>query len=134
MKQKKSNTLIITALFLVAASLLRMINAETGWYHFTPIVAMSIFSGAILKRQPIAFVLPLLAYLLSDVYMQVVHHNGFYGISQSFVYGGMLLVVLLGSYMKRKNIKNIAGFSIGGTLIFWVVSNLGVFLDGSYGL
>jgi len=134
MKQNTSHTLIITAVFLLAAALLRIINAETGWYHFTPIVAMSIFSGALLKRKPLAFALPLLAYLLTDIYMQIVHHNGFYGISQSFVYGAMLLVVLMGSFMKKKNILNIAGFSIGGTLLFWLISNLGVFVAGYYGI
>ncbi len=133
MKYNTRNTLIIPALLMLSAAILRMVNAETGWYNFAPIVAMGIFSGAVLKRKPLAFVLPLLAYLLTDIYMQIVHHNGFYGISQSFVYGAMLLVVLMGSFMKKKNVLNVMGFSIGGTLLFWLISNLGVFAAGSYG-
>lgn len=132
MKQNKSTIILCTVLVLLAA-ILRMVNAEYGWYNFGPLAAMSLFSGTVLGRKPLAFILPLAAYFISDAYMQFAHHNGFYGISQSFVYGAMIIIALFGSMMKKQNVLNVLGFSIGGTLLFWIISNFGVFAGGYWG-
>lgn len=133
MKQNQYKNLLIITVLVLAAALLRIINREAGWWHFAPMVAMSLFAGATLKRSPLAYILPLISFLLTDIYMQAVHHDGFYGISQGFVYGGMLAVVLLGSFMKKKNVLNVLGFSVGSSLLFWVISNFGVFMTGYWG-
>ncbi len=126
--------ILLCAALVLVATLSRIVNAETHWYNFGPMVAISLFSGAILNNKAYAYILPLASYLLSDIYLQVVHHNGFYGISQFFVYGGMALVVLLGTFMRKTNALKVLGFSIGGSLLFWLISNFGVFVSGYYGL
>jgi len=128
----RKNILLCSLLVLVAV-VSRILNAEMHWYHFGPMVAMSLFSGAVLKNKSYAFILPLAAYLISDIYLQLAHQNGFYGISQFFVYGAMALVVLLGIYMRKINAATVLGFTIGGSLLFWLISNFGVFLGGYYG-
>src|SRR5688572_3426489 len=124
MKQKNNTRIILlcTALILVA-SFSRILNAEMQWYHFAPLVAISLFSGSTLKSKSYAYILPLAAYFVSDLYMQLAHGNGFYGISQFFVYGAMVLVVLLGSFMNKLNTLKILGYTIGGSLLFWLISN-----------
>jgi len=123
----------LCAVLIFIAAVSRMINAEMHWYNFGPLVAISLFSGAVLKNKSYAYLLPLAAYFISDVYLQLVHHNGFYGISQFFVYGGMALVVALGSFMKKISALRVLGFAIGGSMLFWIVSNFGVFVSGYYG-
>lgn len=125
--------ILLCAALILAAVISRIINAEMKWYNFGPLVAISLFSGSVLKNKSFAYILPLAAYFISDLYMQAVHHNGFYGISQFFVYGGMALVVTLGTFMKKINTLKVAGFTIGGTLLFWLISNFGVFLGGYWG-
>ena len=134
MKQNNNTRVILLcAALILVATFSRIINAEMKWYHFAPLVAISLFSGAILKNKSYAYILPLAAYLLSDLYMQIAHGNGFYGISQVFVYAGMALVVLLGTTMTKINTLKVLGYSIGGSLVFWIVSNFGVFLGGYWG-
>lgn len=134
MKQNNQtrNILLCAALIFVAA-IWRIVNAEMQWYNLAPLVAIGLFSGAVLKNKSYAYILPLAAYFISDAYMQLAHGNGFYGISQFFVYGGMALVVALGTFMKKQSALNVLGYSIGGSLLFWLVSNLGVFFSGYYG-
>jgi hypothetical protein len=135
MKENTTNNrtiLLCIALVLVAVAS-RILNAEMHWYHFGPMVAMSLFSGSVLKNKSVAFILPLAAFFLSDLYLQLVHHNGFYGVSQYFVYGGMAMVVALGFLMKNISVGRVLGFTIGGSLLFWLVSNFGVFVSGYYG-
>lgn len=124
---------VLCTVLIVAAVLSRIVNAEMQWYNFGPMVAISLFSGAILKNKSYAYLLPLAGYFVSDLYIQLAHGNGFYGISQFFVYAGMALVVSLGSAMRKQNVARVLGFSMGGTLLFWIISNFGVFLGGYWG-
>src|SRR5690606_22006018 len=126
-------TFLLCAALVILAVISRLLNAEMHWYNFSPIIAMSLFSGSLLKRKSIAYLLPLLAYLISDVYLQISAGTGFYGVSQFFVYGAMALVVLLGTSMRRPNVLSVFGYSVGSALLFWVVSNFGVFLGGYWG-
>lgn len=134
---KENNNFRVLSLcagLILVAVVSRILNAEMHWYNFGPLVAISLFSGAVLKNKSYAYLLPLAAYFISDVYLQLVHQNGFYGISQFFVYGAMILVVALGSLMKKVQALNVLGFTVGGSLLFWTISNLGVFFSGYYGL
>lgn len=134
-RNKNTFAIVSCTVLVLLAVISRIINTETHWYGFAPIVAISLFSGAILKNKAYAYLLPLCAYLVSDLILQFFTATpGFYGISQYFVYGAMALVVLLGTRMKQPKALNILGFSIGGSLIFWIISNLGVFFAGYYGL
>lgn len=121
------NILFCTALVLFAV-ITRIINVELGlWQNFACIGAISLLSGAVLKNKPQAYIIPLAAYLLSDLYLQFIAHKvGFYGTSQYFVYGAMLLVVFLGSRMGQPKALKVFGFSIAGSAIFWIISNFGV--------
>lgn len=133
MKQNNTRVLLICTLLILIAVVSRILNAELHWYNFTPIIAISLFSGAVLKNKSITYLLPLAAYLISDIYLQITAGTGFYGISQFFVYGGMALVVLLGTSMRKTGVLQILGYGIGGTLLFWLLSNFGVFLGGYWG-
>lgn len=128
-----NRTIIFCTLLVVAAVFSRIMNAEMHWYNFGPLVAISLFSGALLKNKSFAYLIPLAAYLFSDIVLELSLGNGFYGMSQFFVYGAMVLVVLLGSKMGQPKALKIAGYTIGGSMIFWIVSNLGVFVAGFYG-
>lgn len=128
-------TVLLCTALIMAAVISRIINTETHWFNFAPLVAISLFSGSILKGKSYAYLLPLAGYLISDLYIHFfTGQPGFYGVSQFFVYGGMLAVVLLGSFMGKPKALKVLGFSVGGTLVFWLVSNLGVFFGGYYGL
>lgn len=129
---QKHNWVVIA--MIAFAVLSRVIFTETGLFNLAPVIAISLFGGALLKNsKPLAYLVPLAAYFLSDLYMQWAHGTGFYGISQFFVYGGMLAIVALGGRMKRINGVSILGYSIGGSLLFWLISNLGVYAAGYYG-
>lgn len=133
-RNKNTFTILSCTILVVLAVVSRIINTETHWYGFAPVVAISLFSGALLKNKGYAYLLPLAAYLLSDIFLALfTDTQGFYGLSQFFVYGAMALVVLLGTQMRRPKALRILGFTLGGSAIFWIVSNLGVFAAGYYG-
>lgn len=134
MKPQRAN-LLLAALLILSAAGFRIANAEFGFWNFAPVAALGLFSGAVVGDKRLAFFFTLAAQLLSDLYFQFFTDvQGFYGVSQIFTYAGMAAVTALGMLMQNRKAATVAGFALGGSLLFFVVSNLGVWLGGMYGL
>ncbi len=101
-------------------------------FNVTPIMAVALLSGFHFRNKNIALLLPLSAMFLSDWVI------GFHS-QLLFVYAPILISVLLGSWMRMKNqnkawpVKTSFQLAAVGALLFFVISNLGVyFLSGMY--
>lgn len=91
--------------------------------NFTSIAAIAIFGGAILPRNWAVF-LPLAAMIVSDLVIGL-HPLIF------FTWGSFAMIALLSSrYLKNLKPVNIAAASIGASVLFFMVSNFGVWLEG----
>ena len=133
MKRNYTNILLASGLILMAAAA-RIINAEMHLYNLAPVAALGLFSGAIIKDKRFAYIMPLLAMFIADLYFTLFTNvNGFYGLEQVFVYGGMALVTLLGTKMKNTGATRVLGFSLAGSVVFFIVSNFGSYLSGMWG-
>lgn len=128
MKQKSLILLIACGLVALGA-LSRILNYEMQWYNLAPVAALGLFCGSVFREKRYAFLFALLAQLIGDIYIQLfTAWQGFYGIEQFFVYGGLLLVTLLGTRMKQRKMLTVFGFSIAASLLFFVVSNFGIWV------
>ncbi len=103
---------------IAAAAALRLVPHPP---NFTPIGAMALFSGAFLSRRGvIAFAAPLGALLVSDAIL------GFYS-GMAVNYLAVALIVLLGSVALRRIAPlRLLGSALGASLLFFTVSNFGV--------
>ena len=93
--------------------------------NFAPITAIALFGGVYFngKFSPI---LPLAALLLSDLFL------GFYE-GMVWVYGSFLLVVAIGLLIrKHKTASVVFGATIVSSLLFFVITNFGVWLSGVF--
>jgi len=113
---------IVTAIFAAAA--LRLVPHPS---NVSPIDAMALFSGAYLQRRGLAFAAPFGALLLSDAVL------GFYP-GMEFVYASVAAIVLIGwAVAPHKSILRIALGTVGGSVLFFIVTNFGVWLgSGMY--
>ena len=92
--------------------------------NFTPIVAVAIMSGYFFKNIKLSFVVLLIAMLLVDVFV------GFYK-HMLFVYLSLFLIAFVFFKISGKiNFKNLFVFGFLGSLIFYLVSNFGVWVYG----
>lgn len=109
--------LLALMLAILAAAAIRLVPHPP---NFSPIAAMALFSGAYLPKRALAFAAPLAALLLSDLVL------GFYP-EALFVYLSVAAMVLIGwALAKRKTPLRIAFAAIGGSLLFYLVTNFGV--------
>lgn len=96
--------------------------------NFTPVLAVALFLGTFSKNKNIAMLIPISILFISDLFI------GFYS-TLPFVYASVIGVTLLGSMNKSKsNASNVINVLVS-SLIFFIVTNLGVWLvDGLYTL
>jgi hypothetical protein len=114
--------------FIVAAALIAIAALSRLLPHpmnFAPIAAIALFGGVYFNGK-VAPILPLAALLVSDLFL------GFYdGIV--WVYGSFLLVVAIGMLArKRKTATVIFGATVAGSLLFFLITNFGVWQSGTF--
>lgn len=133
MKKENSSVLLVSLIVLLTA-VLRIVNAEFHIYNLVPVAALGLFSGSILQQKKASYLIPLSAMFLSDLGLSIFTHTpGFYGVSQLINYGALALVTLLGTRLHKRNSLSVAGYTLSGSLIFFLLSNFGTFLGGYYG-
>lgn len=136
MKRNYTNIILASSLILMGA-VVRILNREMELYNLAPVAAIALFGGAVIKDKRFAYILPLLAMFLSDLYFEffasTAGFKGFYGSEQWFVYGAMLLVTLMGTKMGSIKPLKIFGLSVAGSVVFFLLSNLGSYASGMYG-
>jgi hypothetical protein len=106
-------TILALALILIAAAL-RI--APHPW-NFTPVGAMALFSGALIKDRRLAFLFPLLTLFLGDIFI------GLYKILP-IIYASFLINVAIGLWLRdRRTISRISLATVLGAIQFFLVSN-----------
>lgn len=88
--------------------------------NFTPILGMAVFSGAIINRKIVAYLVPLAAMLLSDLYLGF--HSG-----MPIIYFTLAICVLIGTFIESRVtiLNSILGIT-AGVLIFYLITNFTV--------
>jgi hypothetical protein len=112
------------ALLVIFASLSRILPHPA---NFTPVVGIALFSGVYFNKKW-AFIIPIISMLISDTILGF--HSG-----MIWVYGSFALITLIGLSLKsNKKPGFIIASSIVSSIIFFVITNFGVWLTGYYGL
>lgn len=133
MKTNQKN-IILAAVLIVLVAIARIVTREFHLYNLAPVGALGLFTATIISDKRLAIAAPLFAMLLADLFFQMfTSFPGFYGQEQLFVYGGIILVSALGLTMGKPNAVKVLGYTLGGSFIFFVVSNFGSFLSGMWG-
>ena len=125
MNVNRKHIIIGTFLIVLAAAM----KALTFPFSINPIIAISLFSGAVIKDRKLSFALPLLSMFASDLMLEIFNiAPGFYGMGQIGNYASLLAVTLLGFTMKKTTPVTVPAYSVAATLVFFVLSNTNCFL------
>ena len=93
--------------------------------NFTPLIAVSLFSGMYFKKR-FSFLIPLSIYIISDLILGVSDVSLFCWITIVFIY--FLGVILEKNYSFSKSLL----FSFLSSILFFLITNFGVWLMGWY--
>ncbi|MEQ8614750.1 MAG: DUF6580 family putative transport protein [Gammaproteobacteria bacterium] len=117
-------TILIAAALVLFAVLSRFVPHPV---NFTPIAALGLFAGAFMSYRRY-WLLPLLALLLSDLFL------GFYHwVSMLFVYLGFAGAAVIGRLVlsSKQSPLRIGGAAFASTNVFFILSNFGTWLSGT---
>ncbi len=93
--------------------------------NFTPIAATALFGGVYLKKR-YALIIPLAAMFISDIFI------GFHSM-MPYVYGSFVLTGLIGMWLRtHKNVQNVAAGALISSILFFLITNFGVWAGGMY--
>ena len=129
--------LVSVGLLILFAALTRLLP---HYPNFTAIGAIAIFGGATIHDKKYAILLPLAALFISDIILQIMSSSlplawgvtGFYGKGQIFVYGSFILIAWLATFIKNKNVVNLSFAGIWSGVLFFLISNFGVWLSSTF--
>ncbi len=119
---KITNKQIFPVMLILILALSRLIPHPM---NFTPVIAVAIMSGYFFKNIYLSFATLIVSMLIADLFL------GFYE-NMVFVYLALLLISF-GFYKlsKKINFKNLFIYGFAGSVIFFIISNFGVWALGS---
>ncbi len=131
MKINNRQIIFTGILVLLATTCKYFFGPDLDWSGFSPVIAIALFSGFIMKERNLSFVLPFVALLLSDVFIQFLYsvnlfpYAGFYS-TQWINYAILLASTLIGWMLKGRNLASLATGAIAAPTAYFLISNLSV--------
>ena len=119
MKQITPKFWIVT-LMVFAAAIMRLIPHPP---NFAPIAAMALFGGAYFSKKWAAFIVPITAMFITDLFLGF--HETMWAVYLSFA-----LIVAIGILMLReKKVSNIFFASVISSVAFFIITNFGIWVS-----
>ncbi len=110
---------IVALIMIVLAAVLRIVPHP---WNFTPIGAMALFSGAVMRDRRIAFLFPVLTLVAGDIFIDISK-------LELLVYASFLVNVVIGVCLRRRRtVARIGVATLLGAIQFFLVTNFGVWL------
>lgn len=128
MKRNGRIILFTITLIAIATACKFFFGPDITWSGFSPVIAIALFSGFIIKQKDTSFLLPLLALLASDAIIQLLYSSGQFDYPGFYTgqwknYAVLLLSTLLGWGLKGKNLFAIFGGALAAAVLYFLVSN-----------
>jgi hypothetical protein len=101
-------------------------------FNFTAVTAIGLFGAAYFRNEKhFAFIIPISAMILSDIWLEFINGFGFHS-GTWLVYSTFALVIAFGLFiLKKVNLLSIVLASLGGSLIFFLITNFALFYPAS---
>ena len=114
---------LVLAFMILAAAASRLIPHPP---NMTSLTAVALFGGAYLSDRRLAFLVPLTALFVSDLVLGFYHH-------MEVVYLSFALIVAIGLWLqKHRTALPIAGAALVSSVLFFVLTNFGVWLFDAF--
>jgi hypothetical protein len=121
--------ILFTVLLVALATACKyFFGPDLDWSGFSPVIAIALFAGFIIKQKDMSFMLPLLALFISDAVIQFLYsqdlfpYAGFYN-GQWKNYLILMAATLIGWALKGRNYSSLLTGAIAAPTVYFLVSN-----------
>lgn len=134
-KKSTNRKWFVLGAFVFLAALSRLLPHPP---NFTPIGSMALFGAAYFSRKYLAFLVPILAFWVSDLALNNVVYAAYFEtfswFSPALLWScaAMVLIVVIGRhFLKKINMTTLIGSSLLASVVFFLLSNFGVWASGT---
>ncbi|RKY32680.1 MAG: hypothetical protein DRP68_03510 [Candidatus Omnitrophota bacterium] len=113
---------MLTAILLIIIVVISRILPH--FPNFSPLVAVALFSGVYIRKR-YAFLIPLGVYIISDLIV------GLHDVV-IFTWSSILVIYFIGYFLKRRTFWSVFVWTIFSSILFFIITNLGVWIMGWY--
>lgn len=121
---------------ILAAAFFRLIP---HWPNFTPMAAIALMGGALIKNRWIAVGVPVIAMIVSDILTVTLINYKYITVGEYFssagtflIYASILIMIGIGYMLRnKKSISFLAAGAGSSAVVFFIISNFGVWLNNS---
>ena len=102
--------------------------------NVSPVGAIALFGGCYFADKWKAFLIPVLALWISDLFINRLYyydHWVFFSSGMLWVYGTFAATVVIGQLIKKVNVMNVVVAGLGAATLHWLVTDFGVWIGGS---
>jgi hypothetical protein len=126
--------IVFTGVLVILATACKFFfGPNLDWSGFSPVIAIALFSGFIIKQKDMSFLLPLLALFISDAVIQLLFtqdlfpYAGFYG-GQWKNYLILMSATLIGWLLKGRSHTSLLTGAVAAPTVFFLLSNFSVWM------
>ena len=134
---KINGRLILFTLILVAIATAckYFFGPDLDWSGFSPVIAISLFSGFIIKQKDMSFILPLLSLFISDAIIQLLYTQGLFPYAGFYTgqwknYLLLISLALIGWALKGRSYASLGIGAVAAPTVFFLISNFMVWQAG----
>lgn len=114
-------TKVQTVWLIGVIALLAMFRFVPHPPNAVPIVAMALFAGAFFSNRIHAYLVPLVAMILSDLIL------GFHS-TVLYVYVGIMATVVIGSFLNQVTVFKVGMAAVIASIVFFLITNFGAWM------
>src|SRR5271170_3233295 len=121
---RKESIIVRTIVILSMIALAAALRIAPHPWNFTPVGAVALFSGAVIRDRRLAFFFPILTLFVGDIFIGL--HR-----LVPVVYASFLVSVAIGFWLRdRRSVGRVTAATLLGAIQFFLVTNFAVWTTG----
>jgi hypothetical protein len=130
------SALFATLLVLVTTTCKYFFGPEIALSGFSPVIAIALFSGFVIRQKEWLFFFSLTSLFVSDLAIELLYQNGLFDYAGVYAgqwknYALLLSITFVGYLFKGRTVKGIFAGAFSGATLFFLLSNGMVWLYSS---
>ncbi|QJD97584.1 hypothetical protein HH214_17735 [Mucilaginibacter robiniae] len=126
--------LLVILAFIISTGAMRLVSFNFwAFSNFTPLGAMALFTGAYFNNKFKAALVLIATLFITDIFINYLYTSKivWFNTSSLWLYASFMIMILIGSLIKKVNITNVLLASLASVAVHWLLTDIDPWLHGN---